>query len=74
MRDVPRFVTLSEIRAAVYTQFPGAATIRWVDDAIVELYHNGAPDPNPRNEGRRLILPSQWGQFAKWSRNEWERN
>lgn len=60
------FFTLNELREMVVKAYPGALMRPAVDDALRELYDNGAPDPNPRNEGRRMVLPPQWREFAKW--------
>jgi hypothetical protein len=60
------FFTLNELRSFVVQAYPGSIGRPAVDEALRELYDNGAPDPNPANEGRRMILPPQWREFVKW--------
>lgn len=50
----------------VVQSYPGAIERPAIDKALRELYENGAPDPNPANEGRRMVMPPQWREFAKW--------
>lgn len=56
--------TLPELRSKLYAAYPSLQSIGWVDEALRELYANGAPDPRPRNEGKRLIMPKQWLEFC----------
>jgi hypothetical protein len=60
------FFTLDELRAMVLQAYPGAVGKPAIDEALRELYANGAPDPNPANEGRRMVLPAQWREFSHW--------
>lgn len=61
----PLFISFRELQALVYSAFPQFALFKWLDAELHDLWSMGAPDPNPRNEGKRLILPNQ---YQKWAR------
>lgn len=59
------FFTLGELRQLLYGAYPAMSTVRWIDDALREMFDLAAPDPDPRHEGRRMITPAMWQEFSK---------
>lgn len=56
------FLTLDELRTMLYSAYPAMGQVKWVDDALRELWEHGTP--SPRSWNYRMIKPSDWRQFA----------
>ncbi len=61
----PQFVTFAELKREFQFRYPGLFTTTWFEKELHDLWVLGAPDPNPANEGKRLLLPAQVQKFCK---------